>query len=365
MHRCRPYRAMNPLTGILAPRGDALGYRYASPDGDGWAVVAIATHSLAAPFCHTPYRFRPRRTATVWRHLQQHQRTPSSHTFSAKEKDSETGLSYFGARYYSSDLSIWFSVDPMSDKYPSTSPYAYCRNSPIILVDPNGMFDDEAKAIRFRNRAAKRYGEDRVSDVFNNTIDGGKADYAFSIYGKGKTKRSYSGGTNEFGGPIITCDKADKVVFSKKDYKSYAKSQRGRFEMGFSMSVGAQYGAGLHIGEQATGISIMGNIASIDLIGGSFNIGKDGFSTEGYCFDRSDIRANSGVSIDPFVSYNFHRNVSLETITYQSHSISSFGMEIFNSNNNILDSCSERTAFSFSVSAAVLIGVRVDIKYHR
>ena len=64
------------------------------------------------------------------------------YTFSAKEKDTETGYSYFGARYYSSDLSIWLSVDPMSDKYPSTSPYAYCRNNPVVLFDPNGMFDD-------------------------------------------------------------------------------------------------------------------------------------------------------------------------------------------------------------------------------
>ena len=132
------------------------------------------------------------------------------YTFSAKEKDPETGLSYFGSRYYSSNLSIWLSVDPMAAKYPSTSPYAYCRNNPVVLYDPNGMFDDEAKATRARNRAAKKYGEDRVSDVFNNTIDGGKANYAFSIYGKGKTKYSYSGGTNENGGPVITHDKADK-----------------------------------------------------------------------------------------------------------------------------------------------------------
>ena len=60
------------------------------------------------------------------------------YTFSAKEKDTETGLSYFGARYYSSDLSIWLSVDPMSDKYPSLSPYAYCADNPVKLVDPNG-----------------------------------------------------------------------------------------------------------------------------------------------------------------------------------------------------------------------------------
>ena len=62
----------------------------------------------------------------------------ASYTFSAKEKDSETNLSYFGARYYSSDLGIWLSVDPMSDKYPSLSPYVYCANNPVKLVDQNG-----------------------------------------------------------------------------------------------------------------------------------------------------------------------------------------------------------------------------------
>ena len=72
------------------------------------------------------------------------------YTFSAKEKDTETGYSYFGARYYSSDLSIWLSVDPMAAKYASTSPYAYCRNNPIIMVDPNGEFDTRAEARRYR-----------------------------------------------------------------------------------------------------------------------------------------------------------------------------------------------------------------------
>ena len=62
----------------------------------------------------------------------------TSYTFSAKEKDAETGYSYFGSRYYSSDLSIWLSVDPMAAKYPSLSPYVYCANNPVKLVDPNG-----------------------------------------------------------------------------------------------------------------------------------------------------------------------------------------------------------------------------------
>ena len=56
-----------------------------------------------------------------------------------KERDSETGFSYFGARYYDSDiLTGWLSVDPLADKYPSLSPYAYCGWNPVKLVDPDG-----------------------------------------------------------------------------------------------------------------------------------------------------------------------------------------------------------------------------------
>ena len=58
---------------------------------------------------------------------------------SGKEKDAETGYHYFGARYYNSDLSLWLSVDPMADKYPSLSPYNYCAWNPMKLVDPDGM----------------------------------------------------------------------------------------------------------------------------------------------------------------------------------------------------------------------------------
>ncbi len=60
------------------------------------------------------------------------------YTFSGKERDEETGYSCFGARYYNSAYSIWLSVDPMSDKYPNLSPYVYCANNPVKLVDPSG-----------------------------------------------------------------------------------------------------------------------------------------------------------------------------------------------------------------------------------
>jgi len=62
-----------------------------------------------------------------------------NYEFTAKELDNETQYTYFGARYYDSDVSVWLSVDPMAGKYPSLSPYAYCANNPVMLVDPNGM----------------------------------------------------------------------------------------------------------------------------------------------------------------------------------------------------------------------------------
>ena len=64
---------------------------------------------------------------------------PQALLHTGKERDSEIGLSYFGARYYDSDiLTGWLSVDPMADKYPSLSPYAYCGWNPVRLVDPDG-----------------------------------------------------------------------------------------------------------------------------------------------------------------------------------------------------------------------------------
>ena len=43
-------------------------------------------------------------------------------TFTGKERDEETGYGYFGARYMDHELmTMWLSVDPMADKYPSIS----------------------------------------------------------------------------------------------------------------------------------------------------------------------------------------------------------------------------------------------------
>ena len=59
--------------------------------------------------------------------------------FNAKEYDEETGMYYYGARYYEPRISLWMSVDPLSEKSPNTSSYLYCFANPIKYIDPIGL----------------------------------------------------------------------------------------------------------------------------------------------------------------------------------------------------------------------------------
>ena len=73
--------------------------------------------------------------------------------FTGKEKDEETGYGYFGARYMDHVLTtMWLSVDPMSDKYPNSSPYNYCMWNPVKLVDPDGRQGQLPRYGTFNNR---------------------------------------------------------------------------------------------------------------------------------------------------------------------------------------------------------------------
>jgi len=74
--------------------------------------------------------------------------------FSDKERDGETGLDYFGARYYSAPVRWadghtsgryrWISLDPVLDRGRAMANpqlwnlYSYCANNPIGFSDPDG-----------------------------------------------------------------------------------------------------------------------------------------------------------------------------------------------------------------------------------
>ena len=90
-----------------------------------------------------------------------------------KERDSETGFSYFGARYYDSDvLTGWLSVDPMADKYPGVSPYAYCAWNPVKLVDPDGEDWYEIENKETQQKEIKWTDYNSQEEMDKNGIDG-------------------------------------------------------------------------------------------------------------------------------------------------------------------------------------------------
>ncbi len=60
-----------------------------------------------------------------------------------KELDEETGLYYYGARYYDPKISLWLSVDPLAEKYPGMSPYVYTYANPLKFEDPTGMAPED------------------------------------------------------------------------------------------------------------------------------------------------------------------------------------------------------------------------------
>ncbi len=63
--------------------------------------------------------------------------------YTGKERDAESGLDYFGARYYASNMGRWTSPDvPFADQNPdnpqSWNLYGYVRNNPLNSIDTNG-----------------------------------------------------------------------------------------------------------------------------------------------------------------------------------------------------------------------------------
>ena len=80
--------------------------------------------------------------------------------FTGKELDRQNNLNMydFGARMFDvAGVPMWTSIDPLAEKYYSISPYAYCNNNPVILVDPDGKLVVFAKGVsdNFKKNFAK------------------------------------------------------------------------------------------------------------------------------------------------------------------------------------------------------------------
>ncbi len=62
----------------------------------------------------------------------------NANQFTGKEIDPESGLTYFGARYYNPIIGRWISKDKIAGSIlgpQGMNRYTYCLNNPLIYVD--------------------------------------------------------------------------------------------------------------------------------------------------------------------------------------------------------------------------------------
>jgi len=102
--------------------------------------------------------------------------------FTGKERDAESGLDYFGARYYGSALGRFTSPDPlffqkeMLEDPQRWNLYAYVRNSPLVLSDPTGeaiaLSDDADERKKQLAALQKLAGDTGGHYLYDNAVDG-------------------------------------------------------------------------------------------------------------------------------------------------------------------------------------------------
>ena len=88
--------------------------------------------------------------------------------FTSKERDVETGLDYFGARYFTSVQGRFTSTDPLKASARPVAPqswnrYSYVLNNPLKLIDPTGLADEDPQDPRKKNEQPKPIAVEQIT----------------------------------------------------------------------------------------------------------------------------------------------------------------------------------------------------------
>jgi len=105
-----------------------------------------------------------------------------------KELDNETGLYYYGMRYYAPWIARFVSVDPLQFKYPELTPFQYASNAPISNIDLDGaeakdMVDQHWDFLPGKLKQQEMYNKKNKSSESNADIRGIQVE-RFPLYQK-------------------------------------------------------------------------------------------------------------------------------------------------------------------------------------
>lgn len=105
---------------------------------------------------------------------------PQNYKFSGKERDSESGLYNFGARYDSSSMGRFMSADPLGGRLmdPQTlNKYGYVANNPLNFIDPTGLYKckDSGKCDSDQDKAFEKARQQDLKSKDRNVVRAAKA----------------------------------------------------------------------------------------------------------------------------------------------------------------------------------------------
>ena len=123
--------------------------------------------------------------------------------FNGKELDEETGLLYYGARYFDPKRVLWYSTDALQEKYPWVSSYSYTLGNPVRMID---LFGDEP----IYSKSGDYLGSSAEGFTGQVYVFYGKSDVDFSKY---KMKDLLRSG---LAGRIVKYDVAIKSMSEKQ-----------------------------------------------------------------------------------------------------------------------------------------------------
>ncbi len=178
------------------------------------------------------------------------QRTP--YLFTGKELDEQTGLYYFGARYYDPRTSVWQSPDPILASYLTGKPaggvfqslnlnlYAYAGQKPVMQVDPTGEWRtnyNREPGVNFRVDSWQDAERAEVIRLINlgHTILSGRGEN-----GNARMFASYEGDLYAVGREpdIISIDENEVVHFTEIKFRSRQDTSRDNRGGNFGRNAG-------------------------------------------------------------------------------------------------------------------------------
>ena len=142
--------------------------------------------------------------------------------FTGKELGAETGLYDFSARFLHPRFGRFTTLDPLAEKYPSVSPYAYCNCNPVRYIDPDGRVYGDYYSLEGKYITSDGIDDDKIYLVSQSSID---------LYDRiiNKTNdrsmaiRSLRKGSEEIGGLIVHNRKEDSSIYTMSTLTALGK----------------------------------------------------------------------------------------------------------------------------------------------